>query len=139
MEGHFTNARRIDYGIDVKGSDFAIEGLGDLKGVTHAEVKHPVGSAIETEDNLNPNIWRQGKRIGKKSRWQKLFWSNITRTSEVPNIKLDAYLPKSFNNMVTIIDFYDVPNFEKETIKSAIFFGAKNDTGIINLSNRTNI
>ena len=37
------------------------------------------------------------------------------------------------------IQCYDVPNFEKQTMDSAISFGAKNDTNLIILNNRTNI
>ena len=37
------------------------------------------------------------------------------------------------------IQCYDVPNFEKQTMNSAINFGAKNDTNLIILNNRTNI
>jgi len=48
-------------------------------------------------------------------------------------------LPKSVNNTLTVVDCYDVPNFEKQTMNSAIRFGAKNDTNLIILNNRINI
>jgi hypothetical protein len=41
--------------------------------------------------------------------------------------------------MLTIVDCSDVPNFEKETMNSAINFGVKNDTNLVILNNRTNI
>nr|YP_010472243.1 hypothetical protein NDC64_pgp100 [Navicula tsukamotoi]UVG41708.1 hypothetical protein [Navicula tsukamotoi] len=139
MHGYYKNARRVNYGSNVKGLDFAVDGLGKFENVTHADAKNAVGSAIEIADGFDANIWKQGKRIGKKSVWQKKFWSNRTRTSQVSNLNTDAYLPKSVNSTLTVVDCYDVPNFEKETMNSAINFGAKNDTNLIILNNRTNI
>lgn len=110
---------------NVKGLDFAVEGLGEFENITHAEAKNAVGSAIEIADGFDANIWKQGKKIGKKSVWEKKFWSNTSRTSQVPNLNSDAYLPKSVNSMLTVVDCYDVPNFEKQTMNSAINFGAK--------------
>ena len=43
------------------------------------------------------------------------------------------------NRRLTIVDCYDVPNFEKQTMNNAINFGAKNDTNLIILNHRTNI
>jgi len=139
MNGYYKNARRVDYGPNVKGLDFAVDGLGEFENITHAEAKNAVGSAIEIADGFDANIWKQGKKIGKKSVWQKKFWSNTSRTSQVPNLNSDSYLPKSVNNTLTVVDCYDVPNFEKQTMNSAIRFGAKNDTNLIILNNRTNI
>jgi hypothetical protein len=45
MHGYYTNARREDYGQDIKGPDFIVEGLGNFQSVTHVEIKNPVGSA----------------------------------------------------------------------------------------------
>ena len=139
MEGYYKNARRVDYGPNVKVLDFAVDGLGKFENITHAEAKNAVGSSIEIADGFDANIWKQGKKIGKKSVWQKRFWSNTSRTSEVPNLNSDAYLPESVNNTLTVVDCYDVPNFEKQTMNNAINFGAKNDTNLIILNNRTNI
>ena len=116
-----------------------LSGIAEFENITHAEAKNAVGSAIEIADGFDANIWKQGKKIGKKSVWQKRFWSNTSRTSEVPNLNSDAYLPESVNNTLTVVDCYDVPNFEKQTMNSAINFGAKNDTNLIILNNRTNI
>jgi hypothetical protein len=135
MQGYYKNARRVDYGPNVKGLDFAVDGLGYFENITHAEAKNAVGSAIEIADGFDANIWKQGK----KSVWQKKFWSNTSRTSQVPNLNSDAYLPKSVNNTLTVVDCYDVANFEKQTMDSAISFGAKNDTNLIILNNRRNI
>ena len=72
MHGYYKNARRIDYGRNVKGLDFAVDGLGEFENITPSEAKNAVGSAIETADGFDSNIWKQGK----KSVWQKKFWSN---------------------------------------------------------------
>lgn len=76
MQGFYKNARRMDYGPSIKGLDFAIDGLGEFKNMTHAEAKNAVGSAIQIADGMSPNLWKQGKQIGKKVAWQKRFWSN---------------------------------------------------------------
>ena len=115
------------------------EAITILQGEMHGYYKNAVGSAIELADGFDANIWKQGKKIGKKSVWQKKFWSNTSRTSPVPNLNSDAYLPKSINSTLTVVDCYDVSNFEKQTMNSAINFGAKNDTNLIILNNRTNI
>lgn len=47
MHDYYTNARREDYGLNVKGPDFIVEGLGNFQNVTHVEIKNPVGSAIK--------------------------------------------------------------------------------------------
>lgn len=55
------------------------------------------------------------------------------------NINTDAYLPNSTNNIVTILDLFDIPSSNKQTISNAIHFDAKNDTNLIILNDRTNI
>jgi hypothetical protein len=139
MQGYYKNARRVDFGENVKSLDFAVDGIGEFVNITHAEAKNAVGSAIEIADGFDTNIWKQGKRIGKKSVWQKKFWSDTSRTSEVANLNYDAYLPKSVNNTLTVVDCFDVMPFEKATMNSAIIFGSKNDTNLIILNNHTNI
>ena len=73
MQGYYNNARRVDYGPNVKSLDFAVDGLGEFENITHAEAKNAVGSAIQIADGFDVNIWKQGKKIGKKSVWQKNF------------------------------------------------------------------
>ena len=46
MYGYYRNARREDYGLDIKGPDFIVEGLRKFQNITHVEIKNPVGSAI---------------------------------------------------------------------------------------------
>jgi len=63
MQGYYTNARREDYGLNVKGLDFVVEGLGEFQNITHVEVKNPVGSAIKIANGQNGSIARQGKKL----------------------------------------------------------------------------
>ena len=39
MQGYYTNARRDDHDLDVKGPDFFVEGLSEFQNTTHVEVK----------------------------------------------------------------------------------------------------
>ena len=73
MEGYYKNARRVNYGPNVKGLDFAVDGLGKFENITHAEAKNAVGSAIEIADGFDANIWKQGKKLGKKVFGKKNF------------------------------------------------------------------
>ena len=56
---------------------------------------------------------------------EKKLQSNISRTYKILNINTNVYLPKSTNNTLTVIDRYDVPEFEKQTINNAITFWSK--------------
>ena len=73
MQGYYKNARRVDYGPNVKGLDFAVDGLGKFENITHAEAKNAVGSAIEVADGFDANTWKQGKKLGKKVFGKKDF------------------------------------------------------------------
>jgi hypothetical protein len=139
MHGYYVNARRVDYGPEIKGLDFAVDGLGQFENITHANTKNGVGSVIKITENQDPNIRQQGRSIGKKSVWQKKFWSNRARTSELPGINSDAYLPKSVNATITVMDCFDVPTFEKSIIQEGFNSGSKNDTNCVFLNNVTNI
>jgi DNA invertase Pin-like site-specific DNA recombinase len=69
MHGYYTNARREDYGQNVKGPDFIVEGLGNFQNVTHVEVKNPVGSATNEIknrpgfQNLIQNVLKEGDSL----------------------------------------------------------------------------
>ena len=62
MLGYYRNARREDYGLNVKGPDFLVEGPGEFENITHVEVKNPVGSAIKLANGQKGNIGKQGKK-----------------------------------------------------------------------------
>lgn len=46
----------MGYELNVKALDFAVDGLSKFENITHAEVKNPIGSAIETANGFNTNI-----------------------------------------------------------------------------------
>jgi len=81
MHGYYKNARRIDYGPNIEGPDYAVDGLGEFKHITHAEAKSGVGSAIKIEEGQDPNVFEQGVNTGKRALKQKIFWSNKTIVS----------------------------------------------------------
>ena len=139
MRGYYKNARRVDYGNGIKGPDYAVDGIGEFDHITHVEIKGAVGSAIDMAQGRDGNLWKQGKELSKKALWQKKFWSNKTRTDQIPGIRPDTSLPQSPNNILTVADLYDVPNMEKSIINDAITNFSKNDTNIIFLNNNTNI
>lgn len=139
MRGLYENSRRLNYGPDIKGSDFGADGIGEYENITHVETKGPVGSAINKAQGGNGNLWQQGKNLTKRTRWQKRFWSNKTKTDKLPGIRPDAYLPKSEDNILGLHDLYDVPTEEKSIINDAIIHYSKNDSNTILLNNETNI
>ena len=141
MRGYYRNSRRVNYGSDkIKGLDYAVDGIGQFREITHADCKNPVGSSIELADGfINPNLRQQGRRIAKKAMWQKRYWSNKTKTCEIPNLDPNCYLPESVSNILIVIDLYDVPGFEKGIIINGVNSGTKNDTNLVFLNNVTNI
>ena len=110
MQGYYKNARREDYGLNVKGPDFIVEGLGEFENITHVEVKNSVGSGIKIADGQRGGIAKQGKKIGVKIVFQQNYWSNTTKTSELENLNPTASLPQSPNNILGAVDNFDVPS-----------------------------
>jgi hypothetical protein len=135
MHGYYTNARREDYGRNVKGPDFIVEGLGNFQSVTHVEIKNPVGSAIKIANGQKGSIAKQGKKIGAKIVYQQNFWSNTTKTSELENINPTASLPQSTNNILGVVDNFDVPSSEKAFMEASVLKGSQNNTNITFLNN----
>ena len=111
----------------------------DLSEDISPETKGPVGSAINKAQGGKGDLWEQGKEIAKKTRWQKRYWSNKTKTDQLPLIRPDAYLPKSVDNILGLHDLYDVPTEEKSIMNNAIINYSRNDTNTIILNNETNI
>ena len=139
MLGYYTKTERIDYGPGIKGIDFKVKGLGAFKHITHVEQKNPVGSEIKKANNQNPSISKQGKKIGAKLFYQKNFWSDKTKTSQLENLNSNAPLPKSPDNILGLVDNFDVPVAEKPLMKSSIIRTSKNDNNLIFINNNTNI
>jgi hypothetical protein len=135
MHGYYTNARREDYGLDVKGPDFIVEGLGNFQSATHVEIKNPVGSAIKIANKQKGSIAKQGKSIGEKIVYQQNFWSNPVKTSEIENINLTASFPQSTNNILAMVDNFDVPYNEKAFMEASILKGSQNNPNITFINN----
>lgn len=66
MLGYYKNARRENYGINVNGPNFIVEGIGEFNNITHVEVKNPVGSAIKIAIGQKGSIAKQVKNLEQK-------------------------------------------------------------------------
>ncbi len=135
MRGYFRNARRGDYGPNVAGLDYVVEGLGEFAHVTHVEIKGAVSSSIQPK----PTLVKQAKKYVNRVNYQKNFWSDkIAVKEKIPHINPDAYLPESPNNVLGLYDLWDVGTPEKSIVNNAITGFSVNDTNIIFLNNITN-
>ena len=135
MLGFYKNSRREDYGSNITGPDFIVEGVGVFKDITHVEVKNPVGSMIKIVSKQSASISRQGKNIGAKLRYQQSFWSDKTKTSKLENVNSIALFPQSSNNVLGLVDNFDVPSNEKAFMEASIIRGYRSDRNIIFLNN----
>ena len=137
MRGFYKNARRGDYGPNVKSLNFEIEGVGKYSHLSHAEVKGLTSSSIQKKISLN----QQARNAVRRTDFQKRFWSNQTEVSvseRIPNLKPDANLPESPNNVLGIYDLWDVGTPEKPIVSDAIMRFSKNDTNIVILNKDRN-
>lgn len=62
------------------------------------------------------------KRDWKKLVWQKKYWLNSSKRKNQFKKRLNstALLPESKNNILTAVDKFDVPEFEKPLIRNNI-------------------
>lgn len=135
MRGYYRNARREDYGPNVTGLDFVVEGLGEFEHITHVEVKGAVSSSIRAK----PTLVKQAKKYVTRVNYQKNFWSDKTAVKEkIQHINPDADLPKSPDNVLGLYDLWDVGTPEKSTVSKVITDFSGNDTNLIFLNNITN-
>nr|YP_010472455.1 hypothetical protein N4L43_pgp054 [Pleurosigma intermedium]UVG42066.1 hypothetical protein [Pleurosigma intermedium] len=135
MRGYYKNSRHEDYGPNVTGLDFVVEGLGEFDHITHVEIKGAVSSKIQQK----PTLIKQAKKFVKRMEYQKDFWSNKAKVNEIiPHIRPDAYLPESPNNVLGLYDLWDVGTPEKSTISTAITAFSGDDRNLIFLNNITN-
>lgn len=135
MRGYYKNARRGNYGPNVRGLDYVVEGLGEFGHITHVEIKGAVSSSIQPK----PTLIKQAKKYVNRVNYQKDFWSNKAKVNEkIPHIRPDAYLPESPNNVLGLYDLWDVGTPEKSTVNNAITAFSGNDTNLIFLNNITN-
>lgn len=133
--GYYKNARRENYGPNVTGLDYVVEGLGEFAHITNVEIKGPVTSSIQPK----PNLTKQAKKFVKRMEYQKDFWSNKTKINEkIPHIRPDAYLPESPNNVLGLYDLWDVRTPEKSIVSSAIMGFSGDDSNIVILNKDIN-
>jgi len=131
MRGYYRNARREDYGPNVTGPDFVVEGLREFDHITHVEVKGAVSSSIRPK----PILVKQAKKYVNRVNYQKNFWSDETTVKgKIPHINTDADLPKSPDNGLGLYDLWDVGTPEKSTVSNAIMALSGNDTNLIFLN-----
>lgn len=134
MRGYFKNARRGDYGPDVTGLDYRVEGLGEFDHITHVEIKGAVSSSIRPK----PTLVKQAKKFVTRMEYQKKFWSNKAKVNEIiPHIRPDA-LPESPNNVLGLYDLWDVGTSEKSTVSNTITTFSENDSNIVILNKDIN-
>ena len=73
MRGYYMNARRVDYGNNVNGPDFAADGIGEFENITHAEIKGPVGFAIDMTQGKMVIYGNKERSLVKKLYGKKNF------------------------------------------------------------------
>ena len=134
MLGKYSNSHRLDYGEGVKGIDFRVDGQNEYAHITHVEAKNPVGQTIRVNENMNPNMRDNGRALGQKSRWQKNFWSNPERYSTLPNVNLEADFPESPQNILTLVDLYDVPSSDYPKFNEGFTSGSQSDPYVFQIN-----
>ena len=141
MHGYYRNAKRENYGVNVTGLDFIVEGIGEFENITHVEVKNPVGSAIKIANGQKGSISKQGKKIGAKIDYQQNLWSNPSEISKIPNmtINTNANFPDSPSNVLGLVDNFDVPVHEKAGMEASVLKSYNETKNIIFLNNVTNV
>ena len=135
MRGFYKNARIENYGPNVTGPDYVVEGLGEFAHITHVEVKGAVSSSIRP----TPSLIKQARKFVNRIQYQKNFWSNKTRVNEkITDIRSDAYLPESPNNVLGLYDLWDVGTPEKSIVSNAITAFSRNDRNTVILNKDIN-
>lgn len=121
MLGYYTNTVRVDYGKGVSGVDFKVEGKGEFSHITHLEIKNSVGSKIEQASRGKTDIGKQARGIGAKISKQQVNWSNpnyYNDRTKFPHIDLTAPFPESPDNVLGLVDEFDVPSSEKSIMEN---------------------
>ncbi len=123
QEGTTTSEVTVRGNFGVSGPDFKVVGRGKFSHITYLEIKNPVGSAIEQASRNASDLLLQGENIGRKIVRQQKNWSTPSYYQDkqkFPNINLNESFPKSPNNMLGVVDTFDVPKFEKTIIADSI-------------------
>ena len=82
--------------------------------------------------NQVSSISHQGKKCGNRIVFQRNFWSNTTKTSKYQNLNPNAPLPLSPDNVLGVIDTFDVPlKVEKLGIQASAIKAANSTKNII--------
>jgi hypothetical protein len=63
------------------------------------------------------------------------FWSNTAETSQIKNINPTASFPQSTNNILGLIDTFDVPSSEKAFMEASVLKGSQNNINITFINN----
>ena len=134
MLGKYSNSHRLDYGEGVKGIDFKVEGQNEYADITHVETKNPVGQTIRVNENMSPDMRKAGRSLGKKSRWQKKFWSNPEKYATLPNVDLEATFPESPQNILTVVDLYDVLSSDYSKFNEGFTSGTQSDPYVFRIN-----
>lgn len=140
MIGYFKNYHREYYGEKIRPLDFKVEGIGKYTDITHVEVKGPVGTEILLAEGRRPRIIHQGKKIGKKLNYQQNLWTNKVAVRErVTGLKISPPLPKSPQNIMSLIDLVDVRGPDEKTMVTSINESLNNNLNTVFINNSNNI
>ena len=139
MLGYYKDTARCNYGKGIAGPDFIVVGLGDYSHITHLEIKNPVGSRIEKASLGVSDLSLQGNNIGSKLSEQQTKWSDASFVQNLPHVNRSASFPKSSENMLGLVDTFDVPMSEKSIIKNSVINNLTNSSSVIFLNDEKNI
>ncbi len=92
----------MDYGEGIKGSNFKVKRLVDFDNITHVEQTLPPWARQLKKSTTKILVFRNLV-------YQKNFWSNKTETSQLENLNPNAPLPESRDNILGLVDNFDVP------------------------------
>lgn len=99
-----------------------------------------MGSEIKKANHQPTSIKKQGKRIGNKIVNQKTYWSDPTRRGKLKGLSPTASFPESPDNVLTNVDLFDVPTFEKAAMQSSIVNATSaNPNNVLFLNNPYNL
>jgi len=98
-----------------------------------------VGSKIEKASRGFTNLNLQGQNIGAKISNQQEKWSNPDFVEKIPHVNRSESFPKSPENMLGLVEIFDVPKSEKPIIQNSVRNNSTNSSSIIFLNNVTNI
>ena len=138
MLGYYSDTERVDYGKGIKGPDFKVVGQGKYAHVTHVEIKNPVGSEIEKQNTGTSDLLVQGGKIGRAISRQQNIWSNYTRIQQLPHVNLNTPFPKNPENLLGLVDAFDVPRSEKTIIENSVINSSTNSSTIVFINHKKN-